>query len=573
MSETHHTPRGYEFIVNGVTQEPPFPRKPEDLDFRNRADLFAKAEHGRFDVVVVGGGITGAGIARSAAARGLSVALIEARDLASGTSSRSSKLIHGGIRYLAQGAFWLVRETARERQILRAVAPHLVRPSPMLIPTRSTAGTAKFRAGVGLFERLGQVPQRDRHDVWNAAQLAEREPVAAVDGVQGAVHYHEFLTDDARLTLANARSAASHGALVLTYAPVVEILKQRGKAFAVRCRSSLPGESLEATIRGRVIVNAAGPWVDALRSLESSSARPQLSLTKGIHLVVPHARLPLAHTVVFEAADKRPVFAIPRRDVCYLGTTDTFHPEAEYWPGIREEEVGYLLSAAGRAFTTPLLTTDVISSWTGLRPLVSQPGKRPAEISRRDEVWTGPAGVLSIAGGKLTAYRAMAERVVDIVCRSLGKSTTSGNTDRTPLVGGDCDPAALVTRRAAGSASWARLVELYGDEAQSIDEDGGDVAAEIRQAVRREGALRLEDYWVRRSARALYDADSGISILEPASREMAKLLGWTETKRLDEIAVCRQRHASNLASFDRPPAGIRRTKGSSHGDVQSRRAS
>lgn len=549
------------------------PRRRGDLDFRNRDDLFAKAERERFDVIVVGGGITGAGVARSAAARGLSVALIEARDLASGTSSRSSKLIHGGIRYLAQGAFWLVRETARERQVLRTVAPHLVRLSPMLIPTRSTAGAAKFRAGVGLFERLGQVPQRDRHDVWNAAQLREREPVAAVDGVQGAVHYHEFSTDDARLTLANARSAAGDGALVLTYAPVVEILKQRGKAFAVRCRSSLSGESLEATIHGRMIVNAAGPWVDALRSLESSSARPQLTLTKGIHLVVPHAQLPLAHTVVFEAADKRPVFAVPRRDVCYLGTTDTFHPEAEYWPDVREEEVGYLLSAAARAFTTPLLATDLISSWTGLRPLISQPGRRPAEISRRDEVWIGPAGVLSIAGGKLTAYRAMAERVVDRVCRLLGKPTISGDTDQTPLIGGDCNPAALIASRRVGSASWSRLVELYGDEATAIDEDGGDVAAEVRQAVRREGALRLEDYWVRRSARALYDADSGMSALEPASREMAKLLGWTDKKRLDELAVCRRRHASNLVPFDRPPAEVRRTKGSNHGEVQSRRAS
>ena len=514
--------------------------------------MFREAEEREFDIVVVGGGITGAGVARSAAARGLSVALIEACDLASGTSSRSSKLIHGGIRYLAEGAFSLVREAARERQVLRTVAPHLARVAPMLIPTRSVTGMAKFRAGVALFERLGRIEPKERHEVWDARRLTEREPLAAVEGVTGAVRYHEFLTDDARLTLANARSAAADGAAVLTYAPVIEILKERDKAVGARCRSTLPGESLEAVVRGRLIVNAAGPWVDNVRALETSKAGPRLSLTKGIHLVVPRSRLPLTHTVVFEASDRRPVFAVPRRNVTYLGTTDSFHADPEYWPAIEAPEVDYLLSAAARTFRVePLSLDDVISSWTGIRPLVAQRGKRPAEISRRDELWTGPAGVLSIAGGKLTAYRAMAERVVDNAEEALGRRPRNGETDRRPLVGGDCDPAALVNERSDGSATWRRLVDLYGAEARDLDDDGGDLGAEVRHAVRKEGALRLEDYWVRRSARALYDCDAGFSTLDPASREMAALLGWTERRRVEEVTRCRLRHAQNNDLFQR----------------------
>jgi glycerol-3-phosphate dehydrogenase len=288
-----------------------------------------------------------------------------------------------------------------------------------------------------------------------------------------------------------------------------------------------------------------------MRSLEASDAKPRVALTKGIHVVVPHSRLPITHTVVFEASDRRPVVAVPRGDVTYLGTTDTFHADAEYWPAIEEQEVEYLFAATARTFNTdPLSADDVVSSWTGIRPLVAQPGKSPAEISRRDEVWTGPAGVLSIAGGKLTAYRPMAERVVNMVGKALGQSTRPGDTDRRVLVGGDCDPAELAVERNEGSASWRRLVDLYGAEARDVDDDGGDVAAEVRHAVRNEGALRLEDYWVRRSVRALYDLDAGLSILEPASGEMAKLLGWTEDRRIDEVSECRARHARDNALFN-----------------------
>lgn len=525
--------------------------RPEDLDFRDRARAFRALEEETFDLIVIGGGITGAGLARSAAARGLRVALLEARDLAAGTSSRSSKMIHGGLRYLAQGDVALVREASTERQILRRIAPHLARFTPFLLPTRSAAGMAKFRAAMWAFEKLGQVPPNERHETWNAKQLASREPVAAKKGTTGAVVYFEFLTDDARLTLANARSAAADGAQILTYAPVTKIELENGRAVGVHCESSLEGEMLGAFVRGRVIVNAAGPWVDAIRALETADEKPRLSLTKGIHLVVPHEKLPLSRTVLMSAADKRPVFAVPRGDVSYIGTTDTFYSKLNYWPEISSEDVDYLLAAASNSFCSePLEARDIVSSWTGVRPLVAQAGKNPSEISRRDEVWTGPGGILSIAGGKLTAYRRMVERVTDSVVELLGKKAHGSAIDERPLAGGDLAPIEIDEAAKAGSRVIDRLADLYGSEAPDVKADGGNVAAEVRQAVRREGALRLEDYWMRRSARAFFDLDAGLSTIEPASIEMARLLEWSEETRLAEVAACRHRHQENNALFD-----------------------
>lgn len=555
MSKNHDQSDFNECMVSTVKNPHPHPdqeERPQDLDFRDRASLFRELEERPYDLIVIGGGITGAGLARSAAARGLRVALLEARDLASGTSSRSSKMIHGGVRYLAQGDVALVREAATERQILRHIAPHLTRFTPFLLPTHSTGGLTKFRAAMWAFEKLGQVPPNERHEVWTEQDLVAREPLAAVKGASGGVLYFEFLTDDARLTLANARSAAGDGARILTYAPVTRIELENARAIGVHCESALPGESLGAFVRGRVIVNAAGPWVDAIRALESPSEASRLTLTKGIHLVLPHARLPLSRTVLMSAIDKRPVFAVPRGDVTYLGTTDTFHAKSDYWPEIEAEDVDYLLDAASNSFTVaPLTHGDVISSWSGVRPLISQAGKNPSEISRRDEVWTGVGGILSIAGGKLTAYRRMVERVADTVLERLGRSASEEDSKNRPLVGGDLPPEPIDEVTKAGNRTVDRLRDLYGSEASDVKADGGDLEAEVRQAVRREGALRLEDYWVRRGARAYFDLDAGLSILEPASREMGRLLGWNEATCSAEVAECLRRHEKNNALFVR----------------------
>ncbi len=527
------------------------------LDLRNRDGLFDALGGEVFDVLVIGGGVTGAGVARDAAMRGLRVALVEARDFASGTSSRSSKMIHGGLRYLPQGDLALVREAASERKIVQAIAPHLARETPFVIPGKTAAAITKIRTGLWAFEKLGGVPKSRKHEVWTQAELTAKEPAIAAHDLAGAVVYPEYLTDDARLTLANVRSAAAHGAVVANYAAVEALVLDGGRAVAAEIRDTLPGAGERgARLAAKVIVNAAGPWVDAVRSLEAGDAAPRLKLTKGVHVVVPWTRLPISRTVILPAGDRRSIFAVPRGDATYLGTTDTFYPQVETWPSITAEDATYLLDAAAPRFTSPPLTTaDITSAWSGVRPLVAEEGKSPSEISRRDELWTGPAGVLSIAGGKLTAYRRMAERVVDSIEDALGRKPGKSATADEPLVGGDLDPpkltASLIARGAEPEAA-GRLVDLYGSEAGGVLAAGGDVKAEARKAVLSEGALTLEDYWVRRSARAWFDPDGGLGALEAAAATMAPMLAWSVADTARQIEACQSIRHRNMAAFATP---------------------
>jgi len=500
------------------------------LDLRGRDALFDALEARVFDLAVIGGGITGAGIARDAAMRGLTVALVEARDFAAGTSSRSSKMIHGGLRYLAQGDIGLVREAASERKIVEAIAPHLARRTPFVIPARSAAAIAKLRAGLWAFEKLGSVPKSRRHEVWSQAEVRAREPAIDAGDLAGAVVYPEYLTDDARLTLANVRSAAAQGALAVNHAAVEAIVIDGGRAVGMEVAETLPGApQRRARLAARVIVNAAGPWVDAVRAIESEGAAPRLRLTRGIHLVVAREALPIERTVIMAAADRRGVFAVPRGPVTYIGTTDTFEAAASVWPAVTAADADYLLAAAAARFRTPSLArADVVSAWAGVRPLVGEAGKAASDISRRDELWMGPAGVLSIAGGKLTAYRRMAQRVVDHVETALGRKHGPCRTADEALVGGDA--------------------------ASDIHAIPGGPAAEAAHAVLIEGALTLEDYWVRRSGRAWFDLDGGLAALTPAADAMAPLLGWSDARIADEIASCRCIYETDMAALGKNAA-------------------
>ncbi len=532
----------------------PHASAPADLDLRDRDSLFDVLGAEVFDLAIIGGGITGAGIARDAAMRGLKVALVEARDFASGTSSRSSKMIHGGLRYLAQGDLALVREAASERKIVEAIAPHLARLTPFVMPVSNPGTEAKLRAGLWTFEKLGAVPKDRHHEVWSKSEVEAREPAIETKGLTGAVVYPEYLTDDARLTLANVRSAAAAGARVVNYARVDAVALEGGKAVGLDISDTLPGgEARRTRVRARVIVNAAGPWVDAVRALEAPDADSRLALARGVHLVVPKARLPVDRTVIMPAADKRSVFAVPKGAVTYIGTTDTFHPEPQAWPPITPQDVDYLLAAAARRFRTPRLgVDDIVALWSGVRPLVAQEGKSASDISRKDELWTGPAGILSIAGGKLTAYRQMAERAVDLVETALGRKPSASRTADEPLPGGDAAPAAVKAALiSAGLTEVAsdRLVGLYGGEASSVAANGGGPAVEAARAVLQEGALTLEDYWARRSARAWFDPDAGMGALDTAAAAMAPLLGWSPDRAADEIARCRAQHAGDLAGL------------------------
>ena len=505
------------------------------LDCSNRVELQRQLEGSSFDLAIIGGGITGAGIARDAALRGLKVALLEAQDFASGTSSRSSKMIHGGLRYLIQGDIPVVKESASERAILHSIAPHLATKSPYILTTRSRVESLILRIALKIYEVLGKVGREDKHQIWSVAKLQKQEPDLSTKGVHNAIVYPEFLTDDARLTLATIRSAKAAGAVVCNYIAVTRI--SREGVFSLTTESRLPEDDTKATVAAKLVINAAGPWVDQLCQMEDPAQSPRLALSRGIHVVVSAERLKVKNTVVMSTNDKRKIFAVPVGDFTYLGTTDEFYPNSDYWPEVYAKDVDYLFNTTNRYFpNTHLSTKDVVSVWSGVRPLVGSTEGKANEISRKDEVWEGPMGMLSIAGGKLSAYRAMAERIVDRALDILRIEAKPCTTAKRPLPGGESILYAHLTD--LDKKTQRRWTRLYGSEINEVNALGSGLEAEVRYAVLAEGALRLEDYWARRSSRAWFDDRGGVDSLEPASRVMAELLHWTEDRRQQEINNC-----------------------------------
>jgi glycerol-3-phosphate dehydrogenase len=528
-------------------------------DARDRALDALEAE--AFDCAVIGGGITGAGIAREAALRGQRVALLEAADFAAGTSSRSSKLIHGGLRYLAMGDVALVRSTARERAVLHRLAPHLAEPRWLLVPARSRAGLAKVVVGVTAYEKLGGVAEADRHRTLDAGALAREEPLLDTRAFPWACLYREYVTDDARLVLANLRAAAALGACVASYAPARGLLVEGGVAAGVEAECALSGRKLR--VRARAVINAAGPWVDAVRALEDPHAPARLQLSKGVHVVLPAQRLPIHHIAIVGTPDKRSIFAVPHGRVVYIGTTDTGWPGGDLlWPEITRADADYLLAPLARSFAPPApQPSEVVGAWAGLRPLVAEPGKPPSEISRHDEVWVGPARVVTIAGGKLTGYRPMASSALERAAATAGLRLAPAPAEEPPLPGGDFGEgldalaARLARRHAVGETCAARLARLYGAEAERVagldatplPGDPDLLAGEVDWALAEEGALSLEDVWYRRLRAGLYHPEAQGAGLEAAAARMAARLGWSEARRARELAGVRARRAADLA--------------------------
>jgi len=513
-----------------------------------RAAALAALPATELDLVVIGGGITGAGIARDAALRGLSVGLLEAVDFAAGTSSRSSKLIHGGVRYLQQGDIGLVREAASERARIRRIAPHLADTLLMVMPTYGRGMHMKLGAGLWSFEKLTSVDADERHAMWDRAEALAEEPCLAPAGLHGAAAFFEYLTDDARLVFETVAGAAGAGALCVNHAEVTAV--DRG---TITVRDTAGDQTLD--VRARVVVNAAGPWVEEIWRRAGTRGSRGLQLTKGIHLVVDHARLPVRHAVVMQARDRRSVFAVPRDGITYLGTTDTLFDSPVLYPGIRSDDVEYLLDAANRTFAgAPLARGDVLASWAGLRPLLREEGKAPSEISRKDEIATDPAtGMISIAGGKLTTYRRMAERVVDLVFTRLGRKSPTCRTDQVPLPGGEpttLDAGAVARRLPQLSALEAgRLFRLHGAGCERIlarvaeDSAAGEVVAglpgvlraEIEHALDEEMALTLEDLLDRRTRSLSFDRRQGLGGVEAVAAIAAARLGWNAARTAAEI--------------------------------------
>jgi glycerol-3-phosphate dehydrogenase len=557
--------------------------RPAEFSARTRQRSLEALAADKLDLLIIGGGITGAGIARDATLRGLRVGLLERRDFACGTSSRSSKLIHGGLRYLPQGDVALVMEAANERRAVRKIGPHLTRPQQMLVPVHSRSGYLTINAGLFTYDRMARVHKEERNRMLGREETLALEPLLRPERIHGAGLYFEYLTDDARLVIDTLKAAAALGALIVNRTAVTSFLHEGEKIKGVVARDETSGADL--SIEARVIVNAAGPWVDAVRQLEDYGEKQRLHLTKGIHLILPRERLDLSRCVVMNAADKRSVFAIPRGDVVYLGTTDTDYQGRFDDPPITAEDAEYLLAAANATFAVePLTFDDVAGAWAGLRPLLHQEGKKPSEISRKDEVILSSRGLISIAGGKLTTFRKMAERITDMVVERLTSEGAQlpdkrGDSESHPLSGGDIDGniTAYITHM---KQRWPRvpadvverLIAMYGSngermvEAMANDPKLGERCApssavtysEVAYAVREEMALSLEDFLERRARVFLWDRANGLDIAPAVARLMGGLLGW-DAPRIDaEIQAYRQ-HVSEVKTFlpgdvpDSPP--------------------
>ncbi len=520
----------------------------------NRIQILQEAQSEIFDLVIIGGGITGAGIALDAASRGLSVLLLEKDDFASGTSSRSTKLIHGGLRYLKQMEFNLVRQVGKERAILYQNAKHLVRPEPMLLPIieGGSLGKRSTKLGLWLYEFLAGVPLNEQKRMLNSNECIQAEPLLEKAIIRGGALYTEYRTDDARLTISVLKTAIKLGAKAVNHASVIDLIYDNGKIKGVRVQEKSSNEEFQ--ILARTVVNAAGPWVDEIRLKEGPLVGKQLHLTQGIHIVVHHKRFSLKQAVYFDSPDKRMIFAIPREGCTYIGTTDTNFVGDKNNPQVSVSDVQYLLETCNRIFPTIHLSqNDVISSWSGLRPLIHEDGKSPSELSRKDELFTSPSGLISIGGGKLTGYRLMAKRVVDEVALKINsierRSIPKSQTHKVKLSGGDftdeqdiiefkdilCGQAKQVNCSYNKIDEW---VNRYGKDAEHIVEIAyvlwPDISekewvpdiAEMHYAINHEMCLHPSDYFVRRTSNLYFNRENlmrKFEILYPWFIQIAQL--------------------------------------------------
>jgi glycerol-3-phosphate dehydrogenase len=537
---------------------------------RTRAEALARFQADTFDIAIIGGGINGAGIARDAAQRGLVVALLEKGDFASGTSSKSSRMIHGGLRYLRQRHVHLVRESLVERGILLKLAPHLVHPMPYLLPVYEGGANKRLvlRAGLTAYDLLAGRRRLQRHRSLSREALERTEPAVRTDGLQGGFRYFDCLVNDARLTLTTVRSAARYHAAVASYVEATGVLTEGGRVTGVHFADRLGG--LTGTVRAHVVVAAAGPWTDRVRAI--AGAPPLLRPTKGVHVVVPHDRLPLSNAVAFAFRD-RMMFAVPFREYTYVGTTDTDYPGDPADVRVEADDVAYSIEAANSAFAVDLSPDDVLSSWAGVRPLVYEEGT-PSDVGRDYDIQTGPEGFMTIAGGKLTTYRAMAEDLVNRVLQQeatrLGGARPPCRTASTPLPGGDLDRFERYrdATAAALEESWNisrqtayHLVGTYGTEYLKVLAYGlrdpellrplapevPVLAAEAVYAVEQEMALTLEDFMARRTELMLFEAQHGLDAADRAANLMGEALGWGRRQRQEQVESYRQAVAAMTA--------------------------
>jgi glycerol-3-phosphate dehydrogenase len=526
-----------------------------------RSKLLLDMGQVQHDLLVIGGGITGAGIALDAQSRGIRTALIEMQDFAAGTSSRSTKLVHGGLRYLKQFEVAMVAEVGKERAIVYENGPHVTTPEWMVLPIYEGGTFGKLSTSIGLrvYDFLAGVKRQERRRMLTVQQTLSKLPTLKTDGLKGAGYYVEYRTDDARLTLEVLKRAVELGAKAINYVKASQFIYRDNQIIGVEAVNQLTGEV--HAIYARKIINATGPWVDTLREKDESNNGKTLHLTKGIHLVIDGRRLPLPHAVYFDTTDGRMMFAIPRDGKTYVGTTDTNYSGDIAHPRMTVEDRDYILQAVNSMFPqSNLAAEDVESSWTGLRPLIHQAGKNPSQISRKDEIFYSPSGLVTIAGGKLTGYRKMAESIVNIIAKQLSSidhtSYPASGTKHMPISGGDVggseryehyvEEKVIEGQRHGLSEADARLLALrYGSNMDQLyegihqyrqeAEDIGlplHVVLSIVYSIEYEMAVSAVDYFNRRTGALYFDMPFVQQWREPVIAYMAQKLNWSEEQQI-----------------------------------------
>lgn len=520
----------------------------------NRTETLEKLQNQKFDLAIIGGGVTGAGIALDAASRGLNVCLVEKNDFASGTSNKSTKLIHGGLRYLKQFEIGLVRESGSERAIVHKLAPHLVIPEKMLLPLVEGGTYGKMMTSIGLkvYDFLADVKGDDRRRMLDKEETLDKEPLLDKEVVLGGGLYAEYRTDDARLTTEILKKAASFGATIINYCEMESFNYNESKKIkSLNCIDYNTGEKL--IIKANNYVSAAGPWVDLLRKKDHSMNKKHLHLTKGVHIVFPADKLPISQPLYFDVPDGRMIFAIPRGRVTYVGTTDT-----NYYGNLNrvvatKDDANYILDAINATFPDVHLTeNDIESNWAGLRPLIHEEDKDPSELSRKDELFISDSGLISIAGGKLTGYRRMAQRVIEAVIDTMDDDKAA------KLKKSETKTIALVTPSLNSSAevnnyqkeltfeltamgikdpyhAWY-LCTTYGKKSDLIIEKSKDfkntdvlerlIRAELWYGIHHEMINSLTDFFVRRTGRLYFNIPSVQKYLDIVLKDAVNYFNW-----------------------------------------------
>ncbi|WP_415425600.1 glycerol-3-phosphate dehydrogenase/oxidase [Staphylococcus borealis] len=530
------------------------------LSTLNREVIKKNLQNEEYDVVIIGGGITGAGIALDASQRGMKVALVEMQDFAQGTSSRSTKLVHGGLRYLKQAQIKVVAETGKERAIVYENGPHVTTPEWMLLPMHKGGTFGKFTTNLGLtaYDRLAGVKKYERKKMLSKKQTLNKEPLVKKDGLKGGGYYVEYRTDDARLTIEVMKRAEENGAEVLNHTKSTDfIYDAKSKVRGIEVQDLLTGEMYQ--INAKKVINAAGPWVDEVRKKDYTRNNKQLRLTKGVHVVIDQSKFPLRQAVYFDTEkDGRMIFAIPREGKAYVGTTDTFYDNDKTKPLTTQEDRDYLIDAINYMFPdVNVKDEDIESTWAGVRPLILEDGKDPSEISRKDEIWEGKSGLLTIAGGKLTGYRHMALEIVDLLAKRLKQeyklTFDDCKTKHTPISGGDVGGSANFENYVVRKVEEGKAIGLQADVAERLASKYGsnvdklfniaqiaqdktlnlplEMYVELVYSVQNEMVYKPTDFLIRRTGKLYFNINQVKRYKDAVVEELAKLLNYTQSQR------------------------------------------